>query len=216
MSKMRLSDHTVPPSSHFKGVVSLVNGPMEDPIHDSPNRSLTNQDHAVLSPIIPSGGDEIDLLGGVGTMTNPQDAVSDHVHDGRTVVAEQHEALVPSSSSRTGLHPLSPLSVGAGAVSTPLMTNVRSRKGNQGLHGGEGSHGKRRRKKRQQGMNADEPNHSAKWRILCCRDRNVRRNIQSCMNFVARLLLWCTVVISVSLVVWYSYELKNNGYVLPF
>jgi hypothetical protein len=32
------------------------------------------------------------------------------------------------------------------------------------------------------------------------------------MNFLARVLFWCTVVATVAAIGWYSYELKNNGY----
>jgi hypothetical protein len=213
MNKKRLSEHNSSSPSHFKGIVSLAPGQQfEDPTHDAPNSNLTKHDSTPPSPSLLSDGDEIDLLGDAGNMNNPQDAVSDHAHDSSNVVLKQHEALIPSASSRTGLRPLSTLPGGAGAVSTPLVTHVRSRKGNQNHHREGGSHGKRRRKKRKQTID-EEPNTSAKWRLLFCRDRKVRRNIQSCMNFVARLLLWCTVVASVALVVWYSYELKNNGYV---
>jgi hypothetical protein len=203
MNKKRLSDHSGPSPSHFKGVVSLA--PLEDLVHDG-----TNHDSAELSPIIRSGGDEIERIV-AGNMNNPQDAVSDRVHESNNVIEEQHahESLMSS----TVLGPISTRSGGVGTVSTPLATNVRSRKGNQSHYGGGGSHGKRSRKKRNQTVDGESTT-STKCRLLCCRDRKVRRNIQSCMSFVARLLLWCTVVASVALVVWYSYELKNNGCVL--
>jgi hypothetical protein len=42
-------------------------------------------------------------------------------------------------------------------------------------------------------------------------DRTVLRNTLSCMNVMARVVVWSSVVALVAGVVWYSYELKNNG-----
>ena len=39
------------------------------------------------------------------------------------------------------------------------------------------------------------------------------RSTLSVMNFLARVLFWCSVVATVAAIGWYSYELKNNGYV---
>ena len=38
-----------------------------------------------------------------------------------------------------------------------------------------------------------------------------RSSTLSCMNVVARVLSWCTVVASLAGVIWYSYELKKTG-----
>lgn len=37
------------------------------------------------------------------------------------------------------------------------------------------------------------------------------RSTLTVMNFLARVLFWCTVVATVAAIGWYSYELKNNG-----
>jgi hypothetical protein len=126
----------------------------------------------------------------------------------------------------------------SGAV-TPVTANVRSRKGivaskkrhatttmtatNGGSTGGTGGSGRRRRRRRKHTALEDEgllendsssSSPSSRWRQWCfCRDRKFVRSTLSCMNFVARVLLWCSVLAMVVLVVWYSYELKNNGYV---
>ena len=34
------------------------------------------------------------------------------------------------------------------------------------------------------------------------------------MNILAKILVWSSVVALAAAVVWYSYELKNNGYVM--
>lgn len=44
-----------------------------------------------------------------------------------------------------------------------------------------------------------------------CFDRTMVRNTISCMNVMARVVVWSSVVALVAGVVWYSYELKNNG-----
>lgn len=43
-----------------------------------------------------------------------------------------------------------------------------------------------------------------------CFYRNFRSTLQ-CMNFMARIVLWCTILALVVAVVWYSYELHNHG-----
>ena len=42
------------------------------------------------------------------------------------------------------------------------------------------------------------------------------RNTLSCMNVVARVLVWSSVMALAAGVVWYSYELTTNGYVRVF
>ncbi len=100
---------------------------------------------------------------------------------------------------------------------------VRSRKGNGKPRN---QHTKRRRKRKQQpngsNSNNNDTNHSGccpNWCFgrscggifWCCNDRKIVRSTLSCMNVVARILSWCTVVASVAGVVWYSYELKKTG-----
>jgi hypothetical protein len=47
-------------------------------------------------------------------------------------------------------------------------------------------------------------------RLCCCQQNKVVR----CMNLTARVVLWSTIVALCVGVVWYSYELAHNGYVL--
>jgi hypothetical protein len=49
-----------------------------------------------------------------------------------------------------------------------------------------------------------------RWK--CCREhRGIVRSTLSCMNLVAKILMWCTAMASVAAVVWYTNELRNNG-----
>lgn len=58
----------------------------------------------------------------------------------------------------------------------------------------------------------DSPRDRARRPTTCCRDRNnMVRSTLSCMNLVARVLFWSSVVALAAAVVWYSHELKNNG-----
>ncbi|KAG7356462.1 organic solute transporter Ost alpha [Nitzschia inconspicua] len=227
--KQRLLAPNDPTPSPFKGVVSLTSPaglPLLDTavddgdvlndvqIHDSPSTPLF--------PNIASRSEtnEVDFPSDPSSMNNPQDAVSDinalehndTINNGGTEF-RVHEALIPSASPPPGLRTL-PTVAGPSLASTPLATNVRSRKGKQNHNGSGGSPSRKHRRKRKHTTEMDNGAASpagVKWQILCCRDQKIRRNIQSCMNTVARLLLWCTVIASVALVVWYSYELKNNG-----
>lgn len=52
---------------------------------------------------------------------------------------------------------------------------------------------------------------SRRWCCSSCPAPFVRSTL-SVMNFLARVLFWCTVVATVAAIGWYSYELKNNGY----
>ena len=108
---------------------------------------------------------------------------------------------------------------------TPITTNIRSRKG------GTGNRNKNRRRRRKRisehshsGMDATTKSPprfcscccccllgSSGRLFWCCNDRKVVRSTVSCMNVVARVLVWCTVVAMVAGVVWYSYELKKMG-----
>lgn len=51
---------------------------------------------------------------------------------------------------------------------------------------------------------------------ICCYNgsfcfyRNFKSTLQ-CMNFMARIVLWCTVLALIVAVIWYSYELHNHG-----
>ena len=118
------------------------------------------------------------------------------------------------SSSPTTTMPLMPPS--ASARSKPITT-FRSRKNptNRLLR-----HSKRKRHR----LGSSSKHHNANALNLleeqppppflrCCRDRTLVRSTLSCMNLVAKMLFWSSALASVAAVVWYSYELKNNGYV---
>ena len=49
-----------------------------------------------------------------------------------------------------------------------------------------------------------------RWCCYSCPAPFVRSTL-SVMNFLARVLFWCTVLATVTAIAWYSYELKNNG-----
>jgi len=151
----------------------------------------------------------------------------------------QQEGLIPSSASSPPKHPYhSDAAATAAAIAvsaegpTPLITNVRSRKSGDGS-GGTGQHAlgrkqhRRHRRRRAAGngnrnrnnrnrnngsSSKKDPRCPGLWGMCwCCRDRKIVRSTLSCMNVVARIVSWCTVVASVAGVVWYSYELKKTG-----
>ena len=160
---------------------------------------------------------------------NPQDAVSSFPSSAVAVhvdnVDNVDNAAMPIPAASPQVIPTDH------TAPTPMMTNVRSRKGNRKHHSQSGpSSASRRRKRHNNNRNGNQQNLSASsiggsggppqspskrllwW--LCCRDRKMVRSTLTCMNVVARILLWCSLLALVAAVVWYSYELKNNGYVV--
>jgi len=86
-------------------------------------------------------------------------------------------------------------------------TIMRSRKNGKATP----HHHRRGRRKRPRRNSKDmdktvEPEEAAR---KCCR----RYSLYSCMNVVAKMVFWVSTIFSVAAVIWYSYELKNNGYV---
>jgi len=75
---------------------------------------------------------------------------------------------------------------------------IRSRKQKKDDDSSQTKRSKRRRAKQRNNNNSN--NNNPFW-----------RSTMTVMNFLARLLFWGTVVATVAAVVWYSYELKNNG-----
>eukprot|EP00536_Pseudo-nitzschia_multiseries_P007443 jgi/Psemu1/17979/gm1.17979_g len=123
---------------------------------------------------------------------------------------QQHEGLIPAASPPNTYHP--EISDGV----TPVVTNVRSRRtGGGGTH--RKPHKRHRRRRARAAADSDKKEEPMCLGCLCggmcrcCRDRKIVRSTLSCMNVVARILSWCTVVASVAGVVWYSYELKKTG-----
>ncbi len=132
----------------------------------------------------------------------------------------RHDRLIPLASPVT--NSFNPNNGQDGVSST---ANVRSRKGNGGANKTQRGHTRgRRRRRKQHSQHSDGTDHTAscccpRWCFgrtcggifWCCNDRKIVRSTLSCMNVVARILSWCTVVASVAGVVWYSYELKKTG-----
>jgi hypothetical protein len=226
-SRKRTSDHNNMSSpSHFKGVVSLspaAISPLPDAVglghHEDDDHC--NEDVTLASTRPRPDVTEDMILPNIVAMdtpstpsirNKPQDAVA-----GDYPFQNQQDPLGSPSAVPTSIHnDLLPVS---SVAATPVTTNVRSRKTARNKSGNAGTLKRKRRRHRKQAEDplasvAESTMDNNKWRrLFCCRDRRCRRNLQSCMNFVARLLLWCTILASVALVVWYSYELKNNGYV---
>ena len=132
-----------------------------------------------------------------------------------------HDRLIPHASPVTNSY-----NPNNGQEMVPLSAKMRSRKGNGGATKTRNQHHRRRRGRRQDSHHSDGTDHAAScccpwWcfgstcggTFWCCNDRKIVRSTLSCMNVVARILSWCTVVASVAGVVWYSYELKKTGYV---
>ncbi|CAB9516735.1 Transmembrane protein 184C [Seminavis robusta] len=88
--------------------------------------------------------------------------------------------------------------------------------------------GRRRKRRNRSGSNVSEKDKDLEYTnsgalggpldALCstclrtlCFDRTMVRNTLSCMNVMARVVVWFSVFALAAGVVWYSYELKNNG-----
>ena len=136
-----------------------------------------------------------------------------------TVPLLSSSSVNPTRSTPNTAQPSSP---------SPQATIFRSRKASKPLNSSPKNRNRRRRS-RKDSLSKDPPsnnnngnggnnNNNSRRFFRCCRDRTCRdrtfvRSTLSCMNLVARMLLWCSAVASIAAVVWYSYELRNNGYV---
>jgi hypothetical protein len=78
------------------------------------------------------------------------------------------------------------------------------------------NHGKQKRPKRRRAKDSTSESQRAKsWVRTCllwfCRNTRAVQSTLSCMNLLARLLFWSSMLASVLGVFWYSYELYNHG-----
>jgi hypothetical protein len=76
-------------------------------------------------------------------------------------------------------------------------------------------HGKQKRPKRRRATASESQRGSKSWVRTCllwfCRNTRAVQSTLSCMNLLARLLFWSSMLASVLGVFWYSYELYNHG-----
>ena len=140
----------------------------------------------------------------------------------------QHDDLIPLANPTNNI--FNPHSTLGGQDTTPIIANVRSRKGNGG--GTAISRKQQNRRRRRKRRTSDQHQHNSSGHggsgnssccpswcfgsscgglFWCCNDRKIARSTLSCMNVVARILSWCTVFASVAGIVWYAYELKQTG-----
>lgn len=108
--------------------------------------------------------------------------------------SEAELLLMPLMSSNTD-EPTAPTS-----EPPTSNTSIRSRKQNKKVTT------KRKRRRRRVNSSSSSESEQRRW----CPAPFVRSTL-SVMNFLARILFWSSVVAMVAAVVWYSYELKNNG-----
>ena len=116
------------------------------------------------------------------------------------------------------------------SVDTPTLNPISAiRKQPQALQAGSGKSNmvSRRRGRRRKRRHRSNSSHSEKIKesapsgpidALCsmclrmlCFDRTMVRNTLSCMNVMARVLVWSSVMALAAGVVWYTYELTTNG-----
>ena len=168
------------------------------------------------------------------TYINPQDDSGpagslDDLLDG--LLPSSSSAAGSGSGSGSGSGGVSPLALSATASSPASASNthnnhnyqIRSRKVSglkkrqkKNRHGRH-HHGGRRRRPRlasyEDRLVAQANNNKNARCCTPCRDRTFVRSTMVIMNVLAKILVWSSVVALVAAVVWYSYELKNNGYV---
>ena len=210
----RSSDLNRPSPSYFKNVVSLGPGSM------SPIPLLSK---ATNSPSTGKRNTNTDT-------THSKSSTDKHnLNIPDTHGSNTHDSLIPVASPVSNYTPHNHLQ---GQGTTPIITNVRSRKGGVAGHKKMRKQHHRGRRRKRLTSEQQHPSSSSNSGIdiaasrccccfgsctsggglfWCCHDRKIVRSTLSCMNVVARILSWCTVVAMAAGVVWYSYELKKTG-----
>lgn len=154
------------------------------------------------------------------TGMNPQDDLEQSGHHPQSTTTPGEPPAIDAVNSTT---------------STPTSSNTTAAGGHQtcrkqppSLHasGGQGTIVSRRRGRRRKRRNRSNSSHSEKMKdpsqgpidAMCsmflrmlCFDRAMVRNTLSCMNVMARVVVWSSVMALAAGVVWYSYELTTNG-----
>lgn len=231
-SSHRSADLRRPSPSYFKNVVSLDGESMSS----IPSPRLSKQKS--MNSTTEKGGYRFHFNSTQFRPTNLEEdtnrgSIKDGLFPPETLdisdKGNQHDKLIPLAGPTDSYNPPNNHH---DQDKTPLIANVRSRKGNLGLTNQSQTHKQKYRRRRRK-RRSDEYQHSSgsigsdnssssrcsNWCFgsscggifWCCNDRKIVRSTLSCMNVVARILSWCTVVASVAGVVWYSYELKKTG-----
>lgn len=192
----------------------------QDPSERQPEerRSLLNETEGDRSSAPISGSS---LSASTTTGMNPQDDLEQPQHPQPTTTADD-SALVVDSVNSTTTTPTNANTTGGSAA-------PKARKQPQSLEAGNGKPSmiSRRRGRRRKRRNRSNSSHSEKVKdsapggpidALCsmflrtlCFDRAMVQNTLSCMNVMARVLVWSSVMALAAGVVWYSYELATNG-----
>jgi hypothetical protein len=192
--------------SYFKNVVSLGTDSLSQiPLPLESNNSNSQDNNNTLDNISNVNQISSQSISGIN---------GDTTHDGIDNVASTGETTTTTSS--TSIYKIPHDHQGA----TPITTNVRSRhrhRSNRKQH----RRGRRRKilpeQQHKNGIEFLPPRYCSYCSYClgkifwCCNDRKIVRSTLSCMNVVARVLSWCTVVASLAGVIWYSYELKKTG-----
>jgi hypothetical protein len=204
--------------SYFKNVVSLVQDSMSQiPLPLSPTTATTTKKEGGTIINSQDNNNTLDNNGNVNQISSQSISGinGDTTHDGINNIASTG-GTTTSTSTSTSIYKIPNDHQG----DTPITTNVRSRHRHRSYRKQHRRGKRRKRLPEQQHKNGIEflpprycsyCNYCLGKIFWCCNDRKIVRSTLSCMNVVARVLSWCTVVASLAGVIWYSYELKKTG-----
>mmetsp|Transcript_1671 Transcript_1671/g.3715 ORF Transcript_1671/g.3715 Transcript_1671/m.3715 type:complete len:828 (-) Transcript_1671:157-2640(-) len=194
--------------SYFRNVVPLGADCMSQLPETSPSKATRQVTTPISIPALPSEKSSKGKILVDNLLLRLPEISSNNNNNKKS----EHEGLIPAASPSNIYNPNNMLREQG---TTPNATNVCSRRiGSAASINQRKQH--RRRRRRKVDHNADNINRccfgfSCGGLCWCCNDRKIVRSTLSCMNVVAKILSWCTVVASVAGVVWYSYELKKTG-----
>ena len=149
--------------------------------------------------------DRTSATAAASAVSNPQEDDAVAIQEAQPLLGGGNSTGSPTSSA-----PPSPDPHGTGlglpgvGVVRPL---VRSRNTKTGQS-------PQRRRRRRRGVQMHRRKSNAGWcllRRLCC---FAQTKVVRCMHLTARVVLWSTILALSVGVIWYSYELAHNGYVL--
>ena len=198
--------------SYFKNVVSLgPDIPLPLSSTTTTTTTATKKDGGTIINSQNNNNNNNNTLDNNGDQLSSQSISGtngDTTHDGINNIASTGET---STSTSTSIYKIPHDQQGV----TPITTNVRSRHRHRSnrKHHRRGKRRKRLPEQQQHKNNGIEflPSRYCSYCNSCLGKIFWCCSTLSCMNVVARVLSWCTVVASLAGVIWYSYELKKTG-----
>jgi hypothetical protein len=194
--------------SYFKNVVSL--GPdIPLPLSSTTTTTTTatkTDGETIINFLNNNNNNTLDNNGDQLSSQSISGTNSDTTHDGINNINSTGET---STSTSISIYKIPHDQQGV----TPITTNVRSRHRHRSTrkHHRRGKRRKERLPEQQQHKNNGIEFLPSRYCSYCNSCLGKMRSTLSCMNVVARVLSWCTVVASLAGVIWYSYELKKTG-----